>query len=229
MKDLSVVIPCYDEEESVVETLYSELTKHGAEVIVVDDGDFMNLTFTHVSHSPNKGYGGAIKEGINHATRPIICVIDGDGQHRPEDVLKLYQVYKLINNCRMVVGARWDLNEKPHRWIARKFLNFIASLIANHYMVDLNSGMRIFEKETVKGYFPILCETFSFTTSLSMAMVTDRHKMAYFPIDVKPRAYGKSRVNLIRDGFVTLYYIVWVGMALRTRGIRKWIRSLLGR
>lgn len=225
MTDLSVVIPCYNENEEIVTTLYTELTAQGIEVIVVDDGDTMDLSFPHVSHSPNMGYGYAIKRGINNTTRDIICVIDGDAQHLVSDVVKLYQVYKLIDDCKMVVGARWNLKEQPLRWVARKFLNFIASLIANHYLIDLNSGMRIFDRKTVENYFPILCDTFSFTTSLSMAMVTDKHKMAYFPINVQPRAYGKSRVRLFQDGLVTLYYIVWVGLALRTRGVRSWIRK----
>src|SRR3990167_3607241 len=95
-------------------------------------------------------------------------------------------------------------------------------------MVDLNSGMRLFDRKIALGYLPILCDTFSFTTSLTMSIVTDGHKMTYFPINVQPRAFGKSRVRLVRDGFVTLYFICWVGLALRTRKLRKWMRSLCG-
>lgn len=229
MNDVSIVIPCYNENEGVVTRLYNDLKDLGAEVIVVDDGGTMNLYIPHIRHVPNMGYGYAIKRGIEASTRPLICVCDGDGQHLVSDIVKLYKVYKLVDDCKMIVGARWNLKETPIRWIARKLLNFIASLIANHYLVDLNSGMRIFDKKTVMGYFPILCDTFSFTTSLSMAMVTDKHKMAYFPINVQPRVYGKSRVSLFKDGLVTLYYIVWVGMALRTRGVRHWIRHISGR
>jgi len=176
LNDLSVVIPCDKEDERIVTTLYTELTTQGAEVIVVDDGGTMNLTFQTVSHTPNMGYGYAIKRGIEKATRPIICTIDGDGQHQVSDVLKLYQVYKLRNDFKMVVGSRWNLKESYMRWLARKCLNFLATIISNHYMVDLNIGMRVFDRKIVMGYFPILCDTFSFTTSLTMSVVTDNRR-----------------------------------------------------
>jgi len=228
---LSVVIPCYKEDNTIVTNLSTTLMSHGAEVIVVDDGGFMDLpiTISTLRHQPNMGYGYSLKKGIRAATNDIVCTCDGDFQHRPEDVVKLYKTYKMIDDCKMVVGSRWNLKEPHIRWFARKCLNFLGSCIAGHYLVDLNSGMRVFNRDIALGYEPILCDTFSFTTSLSMSMVTDKHKIAYFPITVQPRLYGKSRVKLFQDGLVTVYYIVWVGMALRTRGIRKWLRSLFGR
>ena len=227
---LSVTIPCYKEDNELVINLATSLMAKGAEVIVVDDGGFMDLPMTigTIRHQPNMGYGYAIKRGIKASKNDIVCVIDGDGQHLVTDVVKLYKTYQMIDDCKMVVGARWNLKEKPIRWFARKCLNFLASLIASHYLVDLNSGMRVFNRDVVLGYEPILCDTFSFTTSLTMAMVTDKHKIAYFPIDVQPRTFGKSRVRLLQDGLVTLYYIIYVGLALRTRGTRAWLRSITG-
>lgn len=228
MNDLTVVIPCYKENDEIVNKTCSEIQSLGAHVIVVDDGGTMyglSDTIQTIRYVPNMGYGYALKKGIKEATTPYVLTCDGDGQHKPEDVEKLYKVFKMIENCDMVVGSRWNLKEVWYRWLFRKILNFIASLIAGHYLTDLNSGMRIFRKELAVGYSPILCDTFSFTTSLTMSMVTDGHKIAYFPIDVQPRVYGKSRVKLLKDGIVTIYYIVWVGIALRTRKLRSWIRS----
>lgn len=227
MNDLSVVIPCYKEDPLIVEELYLALLKLGCEVIVVDDGNSMDLSINYITYPANMGYGYAIKHGIKRATRPIILTMDGDGQHTIQDVHKLYNVYKMIDNCRMVVGQRWSLKERPLRWLGRKVLNFIASLIAGHYLVDLNSGMRIFDRQMAISYSPILCDTFSFTTSLTMAVVTDGYKTAYFPINVQPRVSGKSHVKVVRDGLVTAYYILWVGIALRTRSLRKWLRNAI--
>lgn len=228
LNGLSVVIPCYDEDERVVTTLYTELTAQGAEVIVVDDGATMNLTFNHVSHTPNMGYGYAIKEGIKRATHPLICTADGDGQHTVSDIQRLYKAFNLIESCDMVIGQRYNMEESSLRRFGRKFLNFIAAIISMHYLSDLNSGMRIFKRDLAVAYNSILCDTFSFTTSLTMSMVTDNYKVVNFPIDVQPRTYGKSRVKLFKDGFVTLYYILWIGTALRTRKLRAWKRNILG-
>ena len=228
---LTVVIPCFREDENLVTQTYTELTLLGAEVIVVDDGDNMDFIdeVNVISYRPHMGYGFAIKFGMRSVKTPYIMTIDGDGQHKASDVEKMYQVFKLIEDCSMLVGSRWNLKEKPLRWIGRKCLNFLASCIAGHYLVDLNSGMRMFRTDLARGYNAILCDTFSFTTSLTMSMVTDGHKIAYFPIDVKPRAKGKSHVRVVQDGIVTVYYILWIGIALRTRKLREWIRSLLGR
>ena len=231
LKGLSVVIPCHKENPSLVTEIYCELKMLGAEVIIVDDGQTMDFddSIDYHTYQPHMGYGYAIKEGVKKSTNTTICTIDSDGQHSVEDVCKMYTVFNLINDCKMLVGCRWNLNEKPHRWIGRKCLNFLASCIAGHYLIDLNSGMRIFTRTEAIGYSPILCDTFSFTTSLTMSMVTDGHKIAWFPIDVKPRKYGKSHVKVMKDGFITLYYIIWIGLALRTRKIREWIRHILGR
>jgi len=224
---LSVVIPVYKEDPALVTRTYCELAMRGAEVIVVDDGDTVDLddSLNEISYRPNMGYGYALKTGIKAATNHIVLTMDGDGEHTVEDAEKLYKVYNLITDCSMLVGCRWTKKEKASRWIGRKAINFLAVCWTRHMLPDLNSGMRIFKKELAMGYAPILCDTFSFTTSLTMSMVTDGHKVAWFPIDTKPRVYGKSKVKLIRDGFITVFYIFYIGFALRTRKIRQTFRS----
>jgi len=224
MKDLTVIIPCFRENEALVTELYNKLSWMGCQVIVVDDGDEMDLQFDHLSHRPNMGYGYAIKQGIKHATTPLICTMDGDGEHNVEDVRKLYTVFNLINNCSMLIGCRWNKKENPIRWIGRKAINFLAVCWSKHMLPDLNSGMRIFRRDLAMGYMPILCDTFSFTTSLTMAIVTDGHMVSWFPIETSPRVYGKSRVKLFRDGLITIFFIFWIGFALNTRKIRSWLR-----
>lgn len=225
MNDLTVVIPVLNEDPNIVNELYQNLTLNGAEVIVVEDGGNTEYPCPTVGYTMNMGYGYAIKYGISKATNNIIMVCDGDGQHTVSDAQKLYAVYKLGEDIDMVIGQRYNLSETPIRWVARKCLNFLASIIAGHYLVDLNSGMRIFDKQLAIGYKPILCDTFSFTTSFSMATVTDGYKIMYFPINVQPRKHGKSRVKLLRDGLITLYYIIWVGLGLRTRRLRACLRG----
>ena len=231
MNDLTVVIPVYKEDVSIVSKTYSELTSMGAEVIVVDDGDTMDFPdgMNVVTYPGNMGYGYAIKTGIKKSSRKLILTLDGDGQHTSSDAQKLYKVFNMIDDCAMVVGTRWNLKEPWYRWVGRKAINFLASLWAHHYLQDLNSGMRIFRKDLSLGYQDILCDTFSYTTSLTMSIVTDGHKVAYFPIDVKPRVYGKSKVKLLNDGLVTVWYIFYIGFALNTRKVRAWIRRILGR
>lgn len=225
MNDLTVVIPAYNEDPDLVMDLAEKIRALGAEVIVVDDGSTNGVIHPAIKHGTNFGYGAALMTGIRNATRPLVMTIDGDGQHVASEVQKLYSAFKLIETADMVVGTRRLKSEKVIRYIGRKCLNWFASLLALYWLPDLNSGCRIFSRERCIPYFPILCRQFSFTTSLTMSFMCDGLRVEWFPINVAPRRTGKSHVRVFRDGFITLYYIIRIGMALRTRGLRAWLRS----
>lgn len=225
MNDLTVVIPSYNERSSILTRISNELREMGAEVIVVDDGS-KRPHKESFKHGVTFGYGAAILTGIAQASRPFVMTMDGDGQHSSKEAKRLYEAFKLIGNADMVIGVRKMDHESFIRYIGRKFLNFVAWMVCMTYLPDLNSGMRIFNKEIVWGYRSILCKSFSFTTSLTISMLTDKYIVETFPIKVGSRKFGKTRVNLIRHGFVTLYYIFRNGLALRTRGIRNILRKI---
>jgi len=224
LNDISIVIPEKDEDHTLLRDLKYKLEQFGLEVIIVDDGSICQPSFA-VKHLKNLGYGQAIMTGIDNSTRPIICTMDGDGQHTPEEVLKLCVAYKMID-CDMLIGARRLDYESAVRMIGRKCLNISASFFAWKWLSDLNSGLRIFKRNDVIGYYPILCKQFSFTTSLTMSMLCDNHRVEWFPTKVCNRKLGKSHVNVIKDGLVTLYYIIRIGFALRTRKPRKLWRKI---
>lgn len=225
MDDLTVVIPAYNEDPDTVMDLADRVRALGAEVIVVDDGSTNGVIHPAIKHGTNFGYGAALMTGIRNATRPLVMTIDGDGQHAAEEVAKLYAAFKLMNTADMVIGTRRLKHEKLIRYLGRKFLNWSASLLALYWLPDLNSGCRIFKRSVAIPYFPILCRQFSFTTSITMSFMCDDLRVEWFPINVRDRSHGKSHVNVIKDGLVTLYYILRIGLALRTRKARAWLRS----
>lgn len=223
MQDLSIVIPTFNEDHAILNKIQSELESLNAEVIVVDDGSDAPYP-NSIKHGVNFGYGGALMTGIKNATRPLILTMDSDGQHTVKEVVKLYHAFKLMGKVDMLIGVRRLEHEKLHRFLGRKFLNWTASFLCSYWIADLNSGARIFKRDIARGYFPILCRTFSFTTSLTISMMADNYRVEFFPIEVEERAYGKTKVKLVRDGLITLYYILRNSFALRTRGIRRWAR-----
>lgn len=227
MKDLSVLIPCYNEERKIVQRIAESLREHGAEVLIVDDGSEKPIKGA-ILHGFNAGYGGALLTGIRNATRPLILTMDGDAQHQVKEALKLYQAFKLMK-CDMLIGSRRLKSEKWYRMWGRKFLNLIASFFATFYFQDLNSGMRIFKKDIAYGYRHILCRTFSFTTSLTMSMICDGYRVESFPIEVKERNFGSSKVNIVKHGLITLFYIFRIGIAIRTRRLRSLWRKMVGK
>jgi polyisoprenyl-phosphate glycosyltransferase len=227
MEDLSIVIPVKDESHEIVKKTVEDLASLGAEVIVVDDGS-LDPYPDSIKHGSNFGYGAALMTGIKNATRPYVLTCDGDGQHTAEEMVRLYHAYKLMPQADMVVGKRTIGKESATRFVGRKLLNWCASLVCMYWLPDLNSGARIFKRNLVIGYFPILCKTFSFTTSLTISMLCDGYRVEFFPINVFSREYGKSHVNVALHGMVTLFYILRNGLALRTRKFRGWMRQLRG-
>lgn len=228
MEDLSIVIPVYNENHEIVTRTVAELKSLGAEVIVIDDGS-KDPYPESIKHGRNFGYGAALMTGIKNATREFVLTIDGDGQHSVKEAVKLYHAFKLMETADMVIGVRRLKNEKILRFLGRKFLNWTASLLCCYWIADLNSGARVFKRNLAIGYFPILCGTFSFTTSLTISMMADKYRVEFFPINVQDRAAGKSHVKVFRDGFITLFYILRNSIALRTRGIRQWKRNLFSK
>lgn len=228
---VNVVIPVYNEAPLIRLNSYrlsggSELHGHVFSYIIVDDGSTKPHAGADFRFETNQGYGAALKKGIELSHTKYVITMDGDGQHEIEDVVRLVDFVERFPECAMVVGDRRVQEQRIVRWAGRKFLNWMASLFALRWIPDLNSGLRIFRRDVVIGYLPILCDKFSFTTSLTLALLSDGYKVDWLPIRVLERRRGRSHVKVWSDGWRTLWYILWIGGALRTRGVRRVWRSL---
>ncbi|MCZ7401017.1 MAG: glycosyltransferase family 2 protein [Candidatus Methanoperedens sp.] len=207
---LSVVIPAYNEEKGIGKVLVElndVLNKTGLahEIIVVDDGsedatakivqgnEFVKL----VQHPANKGYGSSLKTGIRNATGKWILITDADGTYPVKDIPRLLEH---IGNYDMVVGARTgkDVNIPLYRRPAKKILAWLANYLAETNIPDINSGMRVFRKEDALKFFSILPKGFSFTTTITMAYLSNDYTIKYLPIDYY-RRHGVSKISPIRD------------------------------
>lgn len=218
---LSIVAPAYNEGE-VIDSVLKGLTETldgitGAyEIIVVDDGSEDNTAqiagrfeeVTILRHRSNRGYGAALKTGIRHAVYDLICIVDADGTYPVEAVPNL--VVRLVDGrFDMVVGARVGeqveipIIRRPAKWALRQLANFIT----DECIPDLNSGMRVFRRGTALRMFSILPNSFSFTTTITLAMLTNGYLVDYVPINYHVRV-GRSKISPVRD---TLHFIQLVG------------------
>jgi glycosyltransferase involved in cell wall biosynthesis len=216
-KDLSIIIPAYN-EEAVIGTILpktiAQLSDIVAEFIVVNDGSTDNTAeiinqldgITAIHHSHNRGYGASLKSGIHHARTRYVLTMDSDGQHRPEDVRRLYEHLKQTN-ADMVVGQRQGLMHSqwwrmPGKW----FLKAMADFITKVNIPDLNSGLRLMDKPTLLKYMHLCPSGFSFSTTITMAMLTQGYRVDYVPIEIQKRT-GTSTVSL-NTGFQTILLII---------------------
>lgn len=163
-----------------------------------------------VSHPYAKGNGAAIKSGARHASGDIIVFMDGDSQHRPEDIPRL--LAKLDEGFDMVVGARTSRKHQAgvHRAAANGFYNRFASWMTGHDVLDLTSGFRVVRANLFKRFLYLLPNGFSYPTTITMAFFRSGYSVAYEPIEVDKRV-GKSHIRLWRDGVRFLLIIFKIG------------------
>lgn len=215
-KRLTIVIPAYNEAgaiKSVIDNIRAGCARVVREIIVVDDGSSDGTAKIAeeagarvVIHRENKGYGAALKSGIRAAQTEFIMTLDADGQHHPEDVMRLWEK---ADEADMVVGARSrffhsSLWRMPGKW----FLNWMANYLTKRKIPDLNSGLRLIRREVAMRYLYLCPSGFSFSTTITMTLLCRGYVVSYVPINVEKRI-GKSTVSL-STGMDTVFLILRV-------------------
>ena len=224
----SLAIPVYNEEEGVTATLddlhrvlrqaQRDRLVGDYEIIAVDDGSRDRTAeilqergdIRLIRHGHNRGYGAALKTGIANARYSVVAITDADSTYPSKCLLDLLPE---IVNYDMVVGARTGENVQYStlRKIPKYFLVRFAQWIAKESIPDLNSGMRVFRKPAVTKFLSILPDTFSFTTTITLAMLTNNYRVKYVPIDYRHRA-GRSKIRPIRDTLLFVQLILRTGV-----------------
>jgi len=219
---VSVIIPAYNEEKSIRNVINRigkafEKLSVNYEIIVINDGSEDSTSqearkscypIRLIEHEQNRGYGSAIKTGIKVSKYPWIIIIDADGSYPEHEIVELVRL-ATENDFDMVVGARTkkDTGSTVMRKIAKFFLTKLANYLTGTKIPDINSGLRILKKDIVNKFISILPDTFSFTTTITLAMLTNGYKVMYYPIEYYKRI-GKSKINPIVDLFNFLQLII---------------------
>lgn len=215
---VSVVIPAFNEERALaglLAELHAELADRGDayELVVVDDGSTDGTAAVAeragarvITHAYRMGNGAAVKSGLRRARGELIVTMDGDGQHRPQDVVRLLDRQQ-ENRFDMVVGARSTSSQAGHhRSLANWVYNRLASYVVGARIHDLTSGLRVVRSDVVGEFIPLLPNTFSYPTTLTLALFRSGFSVGYLPIEAAPRL-GRSKIRVVRDGLRFLLII----------------------
>lgn len=217
MENLTIIVPAKDEAAGLASLLPAlRQQAPGAEIIIVDDGsndDTALLCRKHqvkvISHPSSLGNGAAIKSGARAATGDILLFMDGDGQHKPEDIPRLLQ--KLAEGYDMAVGARSRKSQAgAHRAAANGFYNRLASWMVNQKVADLTSGFRAVRAKKFRQFLYLLPNGFSYPTTITMSFFRAGYHIAYVPIEA-PKRIGRSHMRIWRDGVRFLLIIFKIG------------------
>jgi len=218
-QEVSVIIPAYNESDMIAVTIQSvkamaETVGLNVEIVVVDDGSVDDTGqkasgqgARTLSHPHNVGYGRSLKDGIAAARHDTIVITDADGTYPIDTIPKLLTEYG--RGFDMVVGARTGgvYHGPLLKRILRLVLRFLVEFTAGRRIPDINSGLRVFNRDTAMSYFSHLCDGFSFTTSMTLAYMMTGRFVTYLNVPYHERV-GKTKVKLFRDSLRTMQFIV---------------------
>lgn len=213
---VTVVVPAFNEERGirgVVDELraIAGTVNYPFEILIVDDGSSDRtaeelaavrkddgLAVRVIRNDQNSGYGYSLKRGIREAGNQIVVITDADGTYPNVKIPELVQ--KIHDGAAMAVGARSlssssvPLSRKPAKWV----LNALANFLAGRRVPDYNSGLRAMRRDLVEQFEPILPDGFSFTTTITLAALTNGYHVEFVPIEYAKRQ-GQSKIRPIRD------------------------------
>jgi len=202
---VTIVVPAFNEADSIGQVI-AELRAVAAwhEVLVVDDGSADGTGKAAgdagarvIRHPYNKGNGASIKTAIRAATSEWMAIVDGDGQHRPEDAVRLVA---RLGDYDLVVGARDPRTQaSAGRRAGNALLNWLASFLTERPIPDLTSGFRAARRECLLEFLHLLPNGFSTPTTTTLAFLKAGYNVAFEPVAARSRA-GTSKIRLARDG-----------------------------
>ena len=209
-EQLTIVLPCYNEQENIPEffpCLLEFAEEHHFKVIAVNDGskdDTLNLLrqfeekfscLQVLSHKINRGYGGALKTGLYAVATSFAITIDADGQHRLQDVLSCFDCIKK-HDADLVVGARQNNQSGMYRTLGKVMIRMFAASLLKLPVQDLNSGMKCYRMSEAVDYLELCPDTMAFSDVILLLMANDRKFVMETPIEVLARTAGKSTIGL---------------------------------
>ncbi len=232
----SVVVPAFNEERAIA-PLVTALAAAGAwhQILVIDDGSTdatadraREAGATVVRHPYNKGNGAAVKTGIRAATGDHVLIIDGDGQHRPADAVRLVSY---LGDYDLVIGARSSRTQATQaRLIGNTLLNRLAGYLTSRDVPDLTSGFRAAKRSVLRTFIHLLPNGFSTPTTTTLAFIKGGYNVRFEPVEAEARV-GKSKIRLVQDGakfFIIILKIVTIFSPMRVFAPISSLAFLLG-
>lgn len=206
MKDILVIIPCYNEEANIT-NVYNELIINlpQADILVVDDCSRDNtlaiikgLGINYISLPFNLGYSGALQAGFKYALQnnyETVIQFDGDGQHIPSEAQKLLEKFDLENSD-VIIGSRFLLNnEYKHgflKTLATKLFTLLIRIISGSVITDPTSGFQIINKKIFSYYSEMNNYPDYPDANLIIEMLLKGYKIIEMPVKMRPRSFGVS-------------------------------------
>ncbi len=218
---VSVVIPVYNEESSILAT-YQKVKETNLvhEILFVDDGssdstrsilDSIDDPAVVTYHHPvNRGKGAAVRTGMKHASGEIIIIQDADLEYDPCDYPVLFDPIQ-SEKAQVVYGSRF-LKSVPEGilfWnkLANRFLTFTTNLLYGTHLTDMETGYKVFYKDILKK-ISLTADGFEIEPEITARLIKKKIPIYEVPVHFHPRAYHQGKKIRPRDAFIALWTLI---------------------
>lgn len=227
---LSVVIPAYNEEESISETLrslYTTLKKYDIphEIWVTNDNSKDNTlgvlqelqkempTLVFETNKGPNGFGYAVRYGLERFSGDCVAVFMADMSDDPEDLVKYYKTM-LTENVDAVFGSRWIKGGKVIDYpavkkIINRVANFIIKMVIGISYNDTTNAFKLYKRETMEGLKPFLSPHFNLTVELPLKTIVRGYSYSVVPNSWTNRKYGESKLKIKEMGSRYFFILVY--------------------
>ena len=219
---LSIVIPCYNEENNIVALINRVLESpiKNKEIIVVDDcstdgtrkileEQVKPLVDKVIYHKENTGKGGALRTGFQAATGDVVIIQDADLEYDPMEYPKIVNPI-FEGRARVMYGSRF-LNQKRKGYLANRLANMLLTKFSNLFthqkLTDMETCYKAFKREIIQSV-NIQENRFGFEPEITAKISRMRIRIHEVPISYDPRSNEEGKKIGIRDGIRALY-VIW--------------------
>lgn len=226
----SIVIPCYNEENTILDIVNKVIANinQNDEIIIIDDCSedktsekLIEIKKNHnqikiLSHEKNLGKGAALRTAFKECKNDVIIIQDADLEYDPRDFENLLIPFKEANadvvyGSRFLGGNRYVRIHFFWHYLANKILTFFCNAFANLNLTDMETGYKAFKKSILFG-IKLEQKRFGIEPEITLKLAKKKAKFFEVPISYNGRSYEEGKKIGLKDAFVAIYCIIKYGI-----------------
>jgi dolichol-phosphate mannosyltransferase len=230
VKTLSIVIPAYNEQDCIIETVQSiskilSEEEIDYEILVVNDNSkdntekllqqidrqYINLRYIN-NYYPN-GFGFAVRCGLENFTGDAVAVVMADSSDAPEDIIayyhKLQEGYDCVFGSRFIKGGK-VIDYPSYKFVVNRLANLFIQILFGLKFNDTTNAFKIYRREVIDGISPLVSPHFNLTVEMPLKAIVRGYSYTTIPIIWRNRTTGISKLKLKEMGSRYLFIVLYL-------------------